>query len=58
METILVALIGGFIGLIVSTANNYFNPIQWTILCGFTALCIYMVVLCWMYQHGKDEDNE
>lgn len=57
MEAILVALVGGFIGLIVSTANYYFNPFQWVFLCGFTAVCIYIVVLCWMYQHGKGEEK-
>ena len=57
MEAILVAIIGGFVGLIVSTANNYFNPFQWIFLCGFAATCIYMVILCWMYQHGKDKEE-
>lgn len=57
MEAILVAIIGGFVGLIISTASNYFNPFQWVFLCGFTTTCIYMVILCWMYQHGKDKEK-
>lgn len=58
MESILIFLIGGFIGLIISTCNAFFNPIQWVILSGFTALCIYLVMLCWLYQHIKEDDDE
>lgn len=58
MESIMIILIGGFVGLIVSTFNNFFNSVQWIILCGFSALCIYLVVLCWLYQHIKEDDDE
>lgn len=57
MESIMILLVGGFVGLVISTFNSFFNPIQWTVLCGFAALSIYLVVLCWLYQHGKDEND-
>lgn len=58
MESIMILLVGGFVGLVISTFNSFFNPIQWTILCGFTTLGIYLVVLCWLYQHIKEDNND
>lgn len=58
MESIMILLVGGFVGLVISTFNSCFNPIQWTILCGFTALSIYLVVLCWLYQYIKEDDDD
>ena len=59
MESIMILLVGGFVGLVISTFNSFFNPIQWTILSAFIELGIYLVVLCWLYKHIKeDDDNE
>lgn len=58
MESIMILLVGGFVGLVISTFNSFFNPIQWTILSAFIALGIYLVILCWLYQYIKEDDDD
>lgn len=58
MESITIILIGGFVGLIISTFNTFFNPIQWVVLCGVSAWGIYLVVMCWISLFMKEDDDE